>query len=616
MKLRIIILSQFILIPFCFSQNYNPFIEELMNQTNLDSLISYVRILSGEDSVLIADSTVLITHRISRLGNDLAAEYLKQKLEGYGLETHDQRYSEDGRNIYSIQRGTVFPQKYFIYCAHYDAVANYCADDNASGVAGVLEAARILSKHQFQYSIIYAFWDEEEIGALGSEFYAAQADSNNMDIKDVLNFDMGGWDSNNDGLIDVHTQEIANSVYLANFLVVIGSLYNLPLSPVIYNPGTGLSDHWFFWQFNYGAVLFYEAHWGGDFNPYYHTDEDRIDKFNLTYFHNISKLGLASIATLALENFVWIYPIQTEITKPYMGLSLDTLSVTTKFSNTDGHNFTSNIIFTSSDSSYIDSTSLYDDGLHGDSLANDGLWGGFIHSISEEEFFSVGISSTDIETGKYFYFGDLCKFTTAGPVKIDSLSITPLSSNYRVKPFVKNEGQSFTVEDLHIFMSSSDSSVTQITEWGSFNITSIAPGEVAEPTGTFVVKVDTSFTGAFNFNFEIESGGLVYWKDSVSAIVTGIEDGITLPTSYSLSQNYPNPFNPSTTIKYQIPQLSLVTLKVFDVLGKEIATLVSEEKAVGSYEVEFNTKGLSSGIYFYRLEAGNFIETKKMVLLR
>lgn len=561
MKLRIIILSQFILLPFCFSQNHNPFIEELMNQTYLDSLVSYVRILSGEDSVLIADSTVLITHRSSRFGNDLAAEYIKQKLENYGLETYDQRYSEEGRNIYSIQRGTVFPQKYFIYCAHYDSKAGhepikYSADDNASGVAGVLEAARILSKHQFQYSIIYAFWDEEERGVRGSQFYAAQADSNNMDIVSVLNFDMIGWDSDDDGLIDIHTQDIANSLDLAYFLVTIDSLYNLPLNPVIYRPGFTRGDQSRFWHVNYGAILLIEAYWGGDFDPYYHTEEDRIDKFNLPYFHNIAKLGVASIATLALESFVYYYPIhpiQTEINKPYMRLTNDTLTVTTKFSNVGGYNFSSNIIFTSSDSSYIDSTALYDDGLHGDSLANDGLWGGFIHSISEEEFFSGGISSIHSEIGRYYYTGDLYKFTTAGPVKIDSLSITPLSNNYRVKPFIKNEGQSFTVEDLHIFMSSSDSSVTQITEWGSLDITSIAPGEVVEPTGTFIVQVDTSFTGAFNFYFEIESGGWVYWKDSVSAIVTGIEDEITLPTSYSLSQNYPNPFNPMTTISYSIP---------------------------------------------------------------
>jgi hypothetical protein len=94
--------------------------------------------------------------------------------------------------------------------------------------------------------------------------------------------------------------------------------------------------------------------------------------------------------------------------------------------------------------------------------------------------------------------------------------------------------------------------------------------------------------------------------------------------SFKLEQNYPNPFNPSTTIRFVIPNevRNLVTLKVFDVLGNEIATLVNEEKSAGHYSIEFNTqqtinnKQLSSGVYFYQLRTGLFIETKKMILLR
>ncbi len=97
-------------------------------------------------------------------------------------------------------------------------------------------------------------------------------------------------------------------------------------------------------------------------------------------------------------------------------------------------------------------------------------------------------------------------------------------------------------------------------------------------------------------------------------------DENVLPTEYSLSQNYPNPFNPSTRIKYSVPQKSNVVIKVFDLLGREVEILVNEEKPIGSYEVEFSAIGgataLPSGIYFYRLQAGNFVETKKMVLLR
>ncbi|MCK9212330.1 MAG: T9SS type A sorting domain-containing protein [Ignavibacteriaceae bacterium] len=97
---------------------------------------------------------------------------------------------------------------------------------------------------------------------------------------------------------------------------------------------------------------------------------------------------------------------------------------------------------------------------------------------------------------------------------------------------------------------------------------------------------------------------------------------IPLPASYNLEQNYPNPFNPETKISWQLAAGSFVTLKVYDVLGNEVATLVNEEQPAGSYQVNFNTqlttnnKQLSSGIYFYQLRAGNFVQTKKMVLLR
>jgi hypothetical protein len=101
------------------------------------------------------------------------------------------------------------------------------------------------------------------------------------------------------------------------------------------------------------------------------------------------------------------------------------------------------------------------------------------------------------------------------------------------------------------------------------------------------------------------------------------EANVLGPTKFNLFQNYPNPFNPSTTIKYQIPEISIVTLIVYDVLGNEVATLVNEEKPAGSYEVEFNShsglsgiRDLSSGIYFYQLKVGSFVETKKMILLK
>lgn len=100
--------------------------------------------------------------------------------------------------------------------------------------------------------------------------------------------------------------------------------------------------------------------------------------------------------------------------------------------------------------------------------------------------------------------------------------------------------------------------------------------------------------------------------------VTSVKEitGNALPQQFLLSQNYPNPFNPTTTIEFSIPKQSFVSLKVYDLLGREVATLVNEELHGGSYKTQFNAPNLSSGVYLYRLNAGGFIQTKKLMLMK
>ncbi len=102
-----------------------------------------------------------------------------------------------------------------------------------------------------------------------------------------------------------------------------------------------------------------------------------------------------------------------------------------------------------------------------------------------------------------------------------------------------------------------------------------------------------------------------YWDN----LLPSVEDEMNV-NKFSLEQNYPNPFNPSTTIKYQLADFGQVSLKVYDVLGNEIMTLVNEPKAAGSYQVELDASALTSGVYFYQLKAGNLVQTKKMILLK
>ncbi|MCH7724747.1 MAG: T9SS type A sorting domain-containing protein, partial [Bacteroidetes bacterium] len=117
--------------------------------------------------------------------------------------------------------------------------------------------------------------------------------------------------------------------------------------------------------------------------------------------------------------------------------------------------------------------------------------------------------------------------------------------------------------------------------------------------------------------------GTVYWDDlkvEKTGSPTNVEDA-TIPTEFSVTQNYPNPFNPSTTIKYSIPQQSIVTIKVYDILGTEVKTLVNGERTPGIYSVQWNGDNnygskVATGIYIYRVVAGNFVQVKKMILLK
>ncbi|MBK7230426.1 MAG: T9SS type A sorting domain-containing protein [Ignavibacteriales bacterium] len=107
-----------------------------------------------------------------------------------------------------------------------------------------------------------------------------------------------------------------------------------------------------------------------------------------------------------------------------------------------------------------------------------------------------------------------------------------------------------------------------------------------------------------------------YFEQNFTNGLVNVDDDTPILNEFKLNQNYPNPFNPSTKISWQSPVSGHQTLKIYDVLGNEVATLVNEFRNAGSYEIEFNASKLSSGIYFYRLSAGSYVQTKKMLLIK
>jgi len=306
MKYLIILIGLLLSLSVTQSQS----IENVMASVNLDSLSQSVRILSGEDSIQEGDHWVTIQERASLPGRSLAAQYITRRLKSYDLSVMNQSYGETGTNIIATQAGSYHPDSIFIISAHYDSVTSFAADDNASGVATVLEAARILSSFDLNYTLIYALWDEEELGLWGSRYFAEEASKDQKKIIGVLNLDMLGYDSNDDFIFDIHTNNNQHSLRLKDELLNTLGIYKVPLNPMIYNPGTSQSDHQSFWDYNFGAVLLIEGYYSGDFNPYYHTVNDRINLFNLSYYKEISKLAIGTIAAMAeLSNPASIPPL-------------------------------------------------------------------------------------------------------------------------------------------------------------------------------------------------------------------------------------------------------------------------------------------------------------------
>lgn len=157
---------------------------------------------------------------------------------------------------------------------------------------------------------------------------------------------------------------------------------------------------------------------------------------------------------------------------------------------------------------------------------------------------------------------------------------------------------------------------TNKIEWSSFNqgfgASSSAGTQICSALGQ-------SFVGATqNTSTQITGGFLVHplIRDTKTAVEEKAREESQLPTSYELEQNYPNPFNPSTTIAFALPKLSEVTLKIFDAYGREVATLVEGRLSAGRHEVVLDARPFSSGVYFYRLQAGEFSQTRRLTLVK
>jgi hypothetical protein len=282
------------------------FVGAAIQQVNLDSLILTVRQLSGDTTIVINGITDTIKSRFSfDQGNEKTAQFLKHRLESFGLQGMEQPFPGNGKNIYAIQTGSVFPEQCYMVCAHYDnlpdAPVNYGADDNASGVAAVLESARILSKYTLPYTIFYVFFDQEEQGLWGSEYFCNLHDVGAQPVLGVINMDMIAYDGNNDSAANIHIRTVGGDQLISDKLTEVNNLYAVSLHLNIINPPSFQSDHASFWKYFMPAVMFIEDD-KHDFNPGYHSLNDQLDSFNRSYFHRMTMLATGSLADVASDS--------------------------------------------------------------------------------------------------------------------------------------------------------------------------------------------------------------------------------------------------------------------------------------------------------------------------
>jgi len=281
-------------------------IQGIIDGMEIDSMLTYVEEMSGEVAVELGSGPVVINSRHSdHAGNALAQQYYEQKLAAFGYSTVAQAFNATGRNILATKLGSVHPEEIVLLCAHYDAMPPGglynapAADDDGSGCAALLEAARVLHDIPFERTIVFALWDQEEQGKIGSIYYANNMAANDEEIMGVVNMDAIAYDGNGDRKARVHARPMANSMAIADTVFAILDRYEIDIDLLLTNPGATYSDHASFWSAGYGAVLMIEE-FSSDGNPYYHTPNDRIQHFDVPYFEKMAKLSVASMAALAM----------------------------------------------------------------------------------------------------------------------------------------------------------------------------------------------------------------------------------------------------------------------------------------------------------------------------
>lgn len=292
----------------------SPLVTAMMNSVQMTNLYSLVARLSGQEPVLAGDGPYLVRTRHSTSGIVLsnALEAAFHRVQALGLEPFYHFWSSGSyanRNLVANLPGTTRSNEWVLITAHLDDMPTGStapgADDNASGCAAVLTTAGVLAQYEFERSIRFVLFTGEEQGLLGSVRYAAAVQAAGENVAAVLNLDMIGWDGTPPPRFQLHTRTTVSAGYsndlaIASTFTNVVAAYGLSsmLTNTVVSDGITASDHASFWNRGYPAALAIEDY-GADFNPYYHTTGDTLQRFNVGYFTAAVKAAVGTVAHLA-----------------------------------------------------------------------------------------------------------------------------------------------------------------------------------------------------------------------------------------------------------------------------------------------------------------------------
>jgi len=308
----------------------------------------------------------------------------------------------------------------------------------------------------------------------------------------------------------------------------------------------------------------------------------------------------------------------------YLSPGIDSVFIQAGITNTDNLPVSINTFIEDFDHTTIDTVLLFDDGSHYDNLAYDGIFGGVQLAPVDEKHYSAHLYMQS-DSGYVNFLNDIGYFTTIGPVVFDEITLITDTiaepGDYISFQFaLENLGSNGIAESITATLSSDDSCFSTLSLTGSFG--DIGPGESNVIIGGGGFRITDYCPGDVDLTIlvDIYSNGYHFWTDSFSIHVyepqVSAADIGLLPQEYSLAQNYPNPFNPITSIQYELPQNSDVQITIYDLMGREVTTLISESQDAGYKSIQWDATNVPSGMYFYQIKAGEFVQTKKMILLK